>query len=141
MCTKYSGLCTAAVDHHKEMRSLGESFLLLLLMLSRDVISSEVLDLSELSWTVRGGDNQSISAEARLPGSVYTDLQTAGILGSLYYRFNDVEYRWVSLHNWTYSTILSLTPAQLQSRLIQLDCHGIDTVATILSNARSSREH
>ena len=107
---------------------------MLMLMVSRDITSSEVFDLSDLSWTVRGGDNQSISAEARLPGSVYTDLQTAGVLGSLYYRFNDVEYRWVSLHNWTYSSLLSLTQAQLQSRLIQLDCHGLDTVATIIIN-------
>ena len=70
------------------MWSRGELLLLLLLMLmvSRDVTSSEVFDLSELSWTVRGGDKESISADARLPGSVYTDLQTAGILGSLYYR-------------------------------------------------------
>ena len=108
--------------------------MLLLLLLLMDVTSSEVFDLSDLSWTVRGGENESISALARLPGSVYTDLQTAGILGSLYYRFNDVEYRWVSRHNWTYSTLISLTQAQLQSRLIQLDCHGLDTVATILIN-------
>ena len=108
--------------------------LLLMLVLMLDVTRSEVLDLSELSWRVKGGENDSVEAVARLPGSVYTDLQTAGILGSLYYRFNDVEYRWVSQHNWTYSTILSVTPAQLQSRLIQLDCHGLDTVATILIN-------
>ena len=92
-----------------------------MLMVSRDVTSSEVFDLSELSWTVRGGDKESISADARLPGSVYTDLQTAGILGSLYYRFIDVEYRWVSLHNWT--SILSVQqgpaspPASLASTL------------------------
>ena len=108
--------------------------LLMLLLMLMDVTSSEVFDLSDLSWTVRGGENESISAEARLPGSVYTDLQTAGILGSLYYRFNDVEYRWVSTHNWTYSTLISLSQEQLQSRLIQLDCHGLDTVATILIN-------
>ena len=108
--------------------------LLLLLMLGLDVTRSEVLDLSELSWRVKGGENASVEAVARLPGSVYTDLQTAGILGSLYYRFNDVEYRWVSQHNWTYSTLLSLSPAQLEREVIQLDCHGLDTVATIMIN-------
>ena len=115
------------------MRTGGDAFFFVFLLLL-DVSSSEVLDLSELSWRVKGGDNGSVEAAARLPGSVYTDLQTAGILGSLYYRFNDVEYRWVSIQNWTYSSLLSLTPAQLQSRLIQLDCHGLDTVATIFIN-------
>ena len=115
------------------MRTGGDAFFFVFLLLL-DVSSSEVLDLSELSWRVKGGDNGSVEAAARLPGSVYTDLQTAGILGSLYYRFNDVEYRWVSLHNWTYSTLISLTEEQLQRRIIQLDCHGLDTVATIIIN-------
>ena len=108
--------------------------LLLMLVLVLDVTRSEVLDLSELSWRVKGGENESVEAVARLPGSVYTDLQTAGILGSLYYRFNDVEYRWVSQHNWTYSTLISLTEEQLQRRIIQLDCHGLDTAASIIIN-------
>ena len=117
------------------MRTGGDAFFFVFLLLL-DVSSSEVLDLSELSWRVKGGDNGSVEAAARLPGSVYTDLQTAGILGSLYYRFNDVEYRWVSQHNWTYSTLITLTEEQLQRRIIQLDCHGLDTVATIMINSQ-----
>ena len=115
------------------MRTGGDAFFFVFLLLL-DVSSSEVLDLSELSWRVKGGDNGSVEAAARLPGSVYTDLQTAGILGSLYYRFNDVEYRWVAQHNWTYSTVLSLSQTQLEREVIQLDCHGLDTVATIIIN-------
>ena len=117
------------------MRTGGDAFFFVFLLLL-DVSSSEVLDLSELSWRVKGGDNGSVEAAARLPGSVYTDLQTAGILGSLYYRFNDVEYRWVAKHNWTYSTVLSLSQAQLEREVIQLDCHGLDTVATIMINSQ-----
>ena len=41
----------------------------------------------------------------QVPGGVYTDLMRSSLLdsGPLFYRFNDANYRWVSLHNWTYS--------------------------------------
>lgn len=44
-----------------------------------------------------------------MPGGVYTDLKAAQYLdnGDYYYRFNDLDYRSVSLENWTYSTQLN----------------------------------
>ena len=44
-----------------------------------------------------------ITGSALVPGSIYTDLVRAKFIGNPYYRFNDVEYRWVSRQNWTYS--------------------------------------
>ena len=45
-------------------------------------------------WTVSGGPN--ISIPATVPGGIYTDLSNAGVLrDDIYYRFNDLEYRWV----------------------------------------------
>ena len=70
-------------------------------------VSEEIVDLSVFRWRVRN-DNGSIDAGAKVPGGIYTDLERAGILRSVYYRFNDVEYRWVSKQNWTYSTSFSL---------------------------------
>ena len=43
------------------------------------------------SWTVRAGELGPIPAT--VPGGVYTDLQAAGEIGDIYYRFNDLEYR------------------------------------------------
>ncbi len=40
---------------------------------------------------------------AIVPGSIYTDLIAAGVLGDPYFRFNDELYRWVAYDNWTYS--------------------------------------
>lgn len=45
-----------------------------------------------------------IKVNSRVPGSIYTDLNRAGILeGDLYDNFNDVKYRWVSYDNWTFT--------------------------------------
>ena len=43
-----------------------------------------------------------VDVAAKVPGGIYTDLMAAGHLGDPYYRFNDVEYRWVAWDNWTY---------------------------------------
>ena len=114
----------------------GQCYFLILGLLSVSVTGKEVLDLSTLTWTVRGGGDDSLEVGATVPGSVYTDLQAAGVLGDFYYRFNDVEYRWVSQYNWTYQAVLSLSQSQLQSSVVQLDCHGLDTVATLTINGK-----
>ena len=43
--------------------------------------------------------------DGSVPGGVYGDLLTAGILknGDFYFRYNDVDYRSFSYHGWNYS--------------------------------------
>lgn len=40
-----------------------------------------------------------------MPGSIYTDLRTAGVLnkGHIFDNYNDLEYRWVAYDNWTFT--------------------------------------
>ncbi|KAJ4448986.1 hypothetical protein ANN_00378 [Periplaneta americana] len=86
------------------------------------------------TWTVRNA-NGSIEADAVVPGGIYTDLRTAGILSQdIYYRFNDIEYRWVSRDDWTYSTNFQVAPELIQKQQIFLVFHGVDTVASVYLN-------
>jgi hypothetical protein len=59
------------------------------------VSQAELLDLGQqAAWTV-SSSRANISVAATVPGGVYTDLRQAGVLPQeIYYRFNDVEYRW-----------------------------------------------
>ena len=44
-----------------------------------------------------------ISINATVPGDIYSDLMSAGILKvDPYYRDNDVLYRWVAYDDWTF---------------------------------------
>uniref|UniRef100_A0A674CTV9 Beta-mannosidase n=1 Tax=Salmo trutta TaxID=8032 RepID=A0A674CTV9_SALTR len=52
-------------------------------------------------------------------------------LSDLYFRFNDVAYRWIALDNWTYTTTFS---ASTELRYFQLVFEGVDTVASISLN-------
>lgn len=40
--------------------------------------------------------------EAAVPGGVHTALMHNANIGDPYYRFRDVEYRWIAYENWTY---------------------------------------
>lgn len=46
-----------------------------------------------------------ISGMGRVPGGVYTDLRSNGVLDEdPFRRYNDLKYRWVSEDDWTYVT-------------------------------------
>jgi beta-mannosidase len=46
-----------------------------------------------------------VSGNAQVPGGIFSDLKKANILKEdFFFRYNDVQYRWVSWDNWTYHT-------------------------------------
>ena len=99
--------------------------------------SGETIDLGGLSWTLSGQDSEGreVRVPASVPGDVYSDLSGAGVLGGdLLYRFNDVEYRWVAGGNWTYDVVFPLSSEQVERTSLLLDCHGLDTVASVYIN-------
>uniref|UniRef100_A0A673KY75 Beta-mannosidase n=1 Tax=Sinocyclocheilus rhinocerous TaxID=307959 RepID=A0A673KY75_9TELE len=51
-----------------------------------------------------------------------------------YYRFNDLAYRWISLDNWTYTTLFSVPTHVRGKGKAVLVFEGVDTVSTISLN-------
>ena len=86
-----------------------------------------------LDWSVFGHDVGSV--QARVPGGIYSDLRRAGVLpDDIYYRFAELEYRWVARANWTYTATLELSDLGVDVRRyphVYLDFEGLDTVADI----------
>ncbi|KAG0721007.1 Beta-mannosidase [Chionoecetes opilio] len=80
--------------------------------------------------------NKSISVGGQVPGGVYTDLLAANVLnaGDFYYRYNDMDYRWVSKENWTYSTVMQVGGGVLNHSRVALVFEGLDTAAEVFLN-------
>ncbi|CAG7825645.1 unnamed protein product [Allacma fusca] len=79
--------------------------------------------------------NKTINIPATVPGGIYTDLEKSGLLSTpIYYRFNDLETRWVAKENWTFSRSFNVTSDLLSKSRIGLVCHGLDTVSEIFVN-------
>lgn len=47
--------------------------------------------------------NKTISVSAKVPGTVHIALFHSGNIKDPYFRYNDVDYRWVAYENWTYT--------------------------------------
>ncbi|KAK8396338.1 hypothetical protein O3P69_005403 [Scylla paramamosain] len=80
-----------------------------------------------------------ITVGGQVPGGVYSDLLAANVLseGDLYYRYNDLNYRWVSKENWTYSSVLNVDADVLSYTRVVLVFEGLDTAAEVFINDMS----
>jgi beta-mannosidase len=57
----------------------------------------------------------------------------AKIIQDPYFRFNDVEYRWISKVNWTFERTFEVEKVE---RMMTLVAEGIDTISTIKLNGK-----
>ena len=54
-------------------------------------------------WTILNQQRSINVTDLSVPFSVHTALQLAGLIGDPFYRFNDIELRWIALDNgWTF---------------------------------------
>ncbi|XP_044080325.1 beta-mannosidase isoform X2 [Neovison vison] len=86
------------------------------------------------SWRIRSG-NGSLELPGRVPGCVHSALFQRGLIQDLYYRFNDLDYRWISLDNWTYSKKFKIPFNISKWQKVNLIFEGVDTVAKVLLNS------
>ncbi|CAH1246435.1 MANBA [Branchiostoma lanceolatum] len=93
------------------------------------------IDLNGVWLASNGGGD--INVNGTVPGCIHTDLMAAGKIGDPYFRFNDVEYRWIAKENWSYSRQFNVTETLLKHKEIVLVCEGLDTVATVTVNGHN----
>ncbi|XP_006872780.1 PREDICTED: beta-mannosidase [Chrysochloris asiatica] len=85
------------------------------------------------SWSIRNA-NGSLKLPGTVPGCVHSALVQQGLIQDPYYRFNDLNYRWISLDNWTYSKEFQIPFDLSKWQKVNLIFDGIDTVTKILLN-------
>lgn len=85
------------------------------------------------SWRIRNG-NGSLELPGEVPGCVHTALLQRNLIQDPYYRFNDLNYRWISLDNWTYSKEFQIPFHISQWQKVNLIFEGVDTVSKVLLN-------
>ncbi|XP_055949322.1 beta-mannosidase-like [Argiope bruennichi] len=96
--------------------------------------SPSVLSLNGI-WTAVNS-NGSIIVKAKVPGSIYTDLQRNNIIQEPYFGENDLLYRWVGQDNWIFKRKFIAECHLLQKTRIVLIAHGLDTVSKIHLNGK-----
>ncbi|KAL2099255.1 hypothetical protein ACEWY4_005735 [Coilia grayii] len=84
-------------------------------------------------WILRN-ENGTYNLPAVVPGCVHTALHKQNFIQDPYYRLNDLEYRWISLDNWTYSLTFTVPQSTRRMKKAVLVFDGVDTVSTITLN-------
>ncbi|KAB0368277.1 hypothetical protein FD755_020043 [Muntiacus reevesi] len=109
--------------------------LLLLLAPCGAGFATEVVSFSlRGNWKIRSG-NGSLQLPAAVPGCVHSALFHQRIIKDPYYRFNNLDYRWIALDNWTYIKKFKLRFDMSKWSKVNLVFEGIDTVAVVLLNS------
>ncbi|MDP9416288.1 MAG: glycoside hydrolase family 2 protein [Actinomycetota bacterium] len=91
------------------------------------------------AWTVRavGGDvPPEVSrgpVPATVPGTVHTDLLSAGLIPDPYLDENERALQWIGRADWRYETAFDWDAGSAEDRA-ELVCEGLDTVATVELN-------
>lgn len=97
--------------------------------------SKQVISLHGSMWQL-SNSNRSIVTKASIPGVAHTALYHSKLIGDPYYRFNDVDLRWITKEDWTFSRELQLSEDFLKFKKILLVCEGLDTVTDIVINGK-----
>ncbi|XP_004431061.1 PREDICTED: beta-mannosidase [Ceratotherium simum simum] len=84
-------------------------------------------------WRIRSG-NGSLELPGDVPGCVHSALFQRRLIQDPYYRFNDLDYRWISLDNWTYSKEFRIPFDISKWQKVNLIFEGVDTVTKVLLN-------
>jgi beta-mannosidase len=86
-------------------------------------------------WSLQqAGNNESI--KATVPGTVHTDLLSAGKIPDPYFRDNEDSLQWIGEVDWIYSREFDVPAEFLEKKQIVLRCEGLDTLAVIKINSR-----
>uniref|UniRef100_A0A2A4JXF5 beta-mannosidase n=1 Tax=Heliothis virescens TaxID=7102 RepID=A0A2A4JXF5_HELVI len=111
-----------------------QTFVLLCSVLT--IVNTKIIDLSSsdnVSWTFVN-NNRTISGNATVPGGIYTDLHSAGIIGDILFEDNDVRTRWVAHDVWSYTAMFNVSSKDLEAKVIHLVFEGLDTSGFITLN-------
>lgn len=84
-------------------------------------------------WKLRRAD-LSEWLPARVPGSVYSTLLADGRMDDPFWRDNEDEAFRLMEHDYIFARDFEVTAAQLECAALLLNCHGLDTIATIYVN-------
>jgi beta-mannosidase len=89
-----------------KLSNLLQAAALLVLGTASALPSQNFLDLSTAIWTL-SNTVYNISVPGSMPSQTHLDLYVAGVIPDPYYGCPDFDLRWVTLTNWTYSTVLA----------------------------------
>ncbi|NUQ80420.1 MAG: glycoside hydrolase family 2 protein [Bacteroidetes bacterium] len=86
-----------------------------------------------IGWEFRM-ESDSSWLPATVPGSVHTDLLSAGRIPDPFFGLNEKQLQWIGYRNWIYRTQFRITTEQIEADHLMLVFNGLDTHTDVLLN-------
>jgi len=100
-------------------------------MMQLNAFAQEVIVLD--NWQFRqSGTNKWY--QAKIPGTVHTDLQNGGLIPDPFYRDNETSLQWIDKVDWEYKTTFPVDNKLKEADAIELVFEGLDTYADVFLN-------
>ena len=90
------------------------------------------------TWTLEIPGSSFPKTDGTVPGSVYHDLLTAGLMPDPFYRHNEDDALKIMAYDFIYSRTFEVPAALLCCDRVLLRCHGLDTLAEIEINGEKA---
>ncbi len=103
-----------------------------LLFIALSAIAQGIIPLNE-NWKFRRS-GEDTWYDARVPGTVHTDLMAQNLIEDPYYGTNFLKQDWIKDASWEYKTEFSVDDDLFNSDKIELIFHGLDTKAEVFLN-------
>ena len=88
------------------------------------------------AWELRIPESEFSVIPATVPGSVYNDLLTNGLMEDPFYRDNEDKALALMEYDFYYSRSFTVDAALLENDAVLLRCEGLDTLATVYINGQ-----
>ena len=95
-------------------------------------INSTTVSLTGDGWMIN--DHQLNTAQGRIPGTIHTILLAANKIPEPYWRYNDIDLRYLIYYSWTFTKPFTLKDDFLSNTQFTLHFDQIDTIANITLN-------
>lgn len=92
-------------------------------------------NLSSENWKFRKKGDANL-LEAKVPGTVHTDLLANKIIPDPFLGTNEKQLQWIENEDWEYETKFSISESELKNQNIDLFFEGLDTYATVFLNGK-----
>ncbi len=86
------------------------------------------------SWSLEIPGSNFGNVSAQVPGSVYHDLLTNGLMEDPFYRDNEMKALALMDNDFVYSRVFDVPEELLRCDAVLLRCEGLDTIATVYIN-------
>ena len=93
--------------------------------------SADVITLNRHKWEITCVSKNITMAVKQVPKSVHIALLEHHYIKDPYVGMRDDQYAWIADEDWMYQTIFYVSKQQLDSAMVRLTFHGLDTVSKV----------